>query len=130
MGDGLMAIFGAPIEHDNDCQLAVNAALEINKELKRRNETGLIPETVIRIGINAGEVVTGNVGTSERKQYSITGQPVIIAARLEQINKELNTSILISDSVYKRVKLDFEPIDHQAVVIKGISESITVYQLD
>jgi adenylate cyclase len=129
MGDGLMAIFGAPIEHDNDCQLAVNAALEINKELKRRNEAGLIPETVIRIGINAGEVVTGNVGTSERKQYSVTGQPVIIAARLEQINKELNSVILISDSVYKRISLTEEPKYHQDVVIKGITDSITVYQL-
>ena len=129
MGDGLMAIFGAPIEHDNDCQLAVNSALEIHKELKRRNDEGLIPETIIGIGVNAGEVVTGNVGTSERKQYSITGQPVIIAARLEQINKELNSVILISDEVFKRVKLDFNPIDHQDVVIKGITESITVYQL-
>lgn len=129
MGDGLMAIFGAPIEHENDCQLAVNSALEINKELKRRNEAGLIPETVIRIGINAGEVVTGNVGTSERKQYSVTGQPVIIAARLEQINKELNSVILISDEVYKRVKLKEEPKHHQDVVIKGIPNPITVYQL-
>jgi adenylate cyclase len=129
MGDGLMAIFGAPLEHENDCQLAINSALQINKELKRRNDEGLIPETTIGIGINAGEVVTGNVGTSERKQYSITGQPVIIAARLEQINKELNSVILISDEVYKRVKLDFKPIDHQDVIIKGISESITVYQL-
>ena len=129
MGDGLMAIFGAPLEHDNDCQLAVNSALEIHKELKRRNDKGLIPETIIRIGINAGEVVTGNVGTSERKQYSVTGQPVIIAARLEQINKELNSVIIISDSVYKNVKLNFEPISHQDIVIKGISDPITVYQL-
>ena len=129
MVDGVMAMFGAPIEHDNDCQLAVNASLAINKELKRRNVAGLIPETVIRIGINAGEVVTGNVGTSERKQYSVTGQPVIIAARLEQINKELNSVILISDSVYKRISLAEEPKYHQDVVIKGITESITVYQL-
>lgn len=129
MGDGLMAIFGAPIERENDCQLAVNSALEIYKELKRRNNEGLIPETVIRIGINAGEVVTGNVGTSERKQYSITGQPVIIAARLEQINKELGSAILISDSVFNRVTLDLEPIYHEAVVIKGIDDPITVYQL-
>ncbi len=129
MGDGLMAIFGAPIEHDNDCQLAVNSALEINKELKRRNEAGLIPETVIRIGINAGEVVTGNVGTTERKQYSITGQPVIIAARLEQLNKELGSAILISDMVYKRISLIDEPKYHKDMVMKGITESITVYQL-
>jgi adenylate cyclase len=129
MGDGLMAIFGAPLEHENDCQSAVNAALEIHKELTRRNIEGLIPNTIIRIGINAGEVVTGNVGTSERKQYSITGQPVIIAARLEQINKELDSVILISDEVYKRVKLESEPINHKDVTIKGIPNPITVYQL-
>jgi len=129
MGDGLMAIFGAPIEHKNDCQSAVNASLEIYKELKRRNEKGLLPETVIRIGINAGEVVTGNVGTSERKQYSVTGQPVIIAARLEQINKELNSVILISDEVYKRVVLENEPINHDDIAIKGVPNPITVYQI-
>jgi adenylate cyclase len=129
MGDGLMAIFGAPIEHENDCQLAVNAALQINKELERRNNAGLIPKTIIRIGINAGEVVTGNVGTSERKQYSITGQPVIIAARLEQINKELDSAILISDEVYKNIELNQQPKYHKDVSIKGIPNPITVYQL-
>lgn len=129
MGDGLMAIFGAPIEHENDCQLAVNAALQINKELERRNNAGLIPKTIIRIGINAGEVVTGNVGTSERKQYSITGQPVIIAARLEQINKELDSVILISDEVYKNIELNHQPKYHKDVSIKGIPNPITVYQL-
>lgn len=129
MGDGLMAIFGAPIEQDNDCQFAVNAALQIHKELKRRSDSGIIPETVIRIGINAGEVVTGNVGTSERKQFSITGQPVIVAARLEQLNKELNSSILISDSVYKNSKIDFEPIAHRDIVIKGLPDPINIYQL-
>jgi len=118
-----------PLKNKNDCQSAVNASLEIYNELKRRNEKGLIPNTVIRIGINAGEVVTGNVGTSERKQYSVTGQPVIIAARLEQINKELNSVILISDEVYKRVKLEKEPINHDDVTIKGIPNPITIYQL-
>jgi len=129
MGDGLMAIFGAPIEHENDCQLAVNAALEIYSELEKRNSEGVIPKTFIRIGINAGEIVTGNVGTNDRKQYSVTGQPVIIAARLEQINKDLNSGILISDIVYKNIALDKEPIYHKDVAIKGIHEPITVYQL-
>jgi adenylate cyclase len=119
MGDGLMAIFGAPIEHQNDCQLAVNSALEINKELKRRNEAGLIPETVIRMGINAGEVVTGNVGTSERKQYSVTGQPVIIAARLEQINKELNNL----GSVVQKVDKEIQKMNADIQIIsEGVQE--------
>ena len=129
MGDGLMAVFGAPIKHDNDCQLAVNSALEIQKELKRRNDEGLIPETIIRFGINAGKVITGNVGTSERKQYSVTGQPVIIAARLEQINKELDSVILISEEVYKRIELKEEPKKHKDIIIKGIPEPITIYQI-
>lgn len=130
MGDGLMAIFGAPIEHENDCQLAVNSALEIHNELKRRNKEGLIPETIIRIGINAGEVVTGNVGTSERKQYSVTGQPVIIAARLEQINKELSSSILISKEVYEKVKLQNNNLKvHNNITLKGLPEALVVYQL-
>ncbi len=129
MGDGLMAVFGAPIEHGNDCQLSVNAALEIHKELKRRSDNEIIPETIIRIGVHAGEVVTGNVGTSERKQYSITGQPVIVAARLEQINKEFNSTILISDSVYQKIQLDIKPIYHPEVVIKGVPNPINVYQL-
>lgn len=129
MGDGFMAVFGAPIQHDNDSQLAVDAALEIYKTLEAKNRNKEIPETRIGIGINAGMVVTGNVGTSERKQYSITGQPVIIAARLEQITKELNSVILISDEVYKRVNLNKEPINHKDVTIKGIQNPITVYQL-
>ncbi|MBK7379097.1 MAG: adenylate/guanylate cyclase domain-containing protein [Ignavibacteriales bacterium] len=130
MGDGLMAIFGAPIEHDNDCQLAVNSALEIYTELKKRNEDGSLPETIIRIGINAGEVVTGNVGTNERKQYSVTGQPVIIAARLEQINKELNSVILISKDVYNKITPpNINPIIHKNINIKGLVESLDVYQL-
>lgn len=130
MGDGLMAIFGAPIEHDNDCQLAVNSALEIYTELIKRNEDGSLPETKIRIGINAGEVVTGNVGTNERKQYSVTGQPVIIAARLEQINKELNSVILISKDVYNKITPpNINPIIHKNINIKGLVESLDVYQL-
>jgi len=130
MGDGLMAIFGAPIEHENDCQFAVNSALEIYKELKKRNEEGSLPETVIRIGINAGEVVTGNVGTSERKQYSVTGQPVIIAARLEQINKELDSVILISKEVHDKIKLpNINPTIHKNINLKGLVESLDVYQL-
>ncbi|MEB2355744.1 MAG: hypothetical protein OZ915_11250, partial [Ignavibacteriales bacterium] len=65
----------------------------------------------------------------ERKQYSVTGQPVIIAARLEQINKELNSVILISDEVYKRVVLENEPINHDDIAIKGVPNPITVYQI-
>ncbi len=130
MGDGFMAIFGAPIEHDNDCQLAVNAALEIHRTIREKNENREIPPTKIGIGLNAGEIVTGNVGAENRKQYSVTGRAVIVAARLEQLNKELNSELLISKSVFERIELDgFKPIRHLQIKIKGQKEPIEVYQI-
>ena len=103
MGDGFMATFGAPISHENDCQNAVNAAIAIINDVKLKNENKLIPETKLGIGLHAGEVVTGNVGTSIRKQYSITGNVVILASRLEQLNKKYNSQILISKEVLNRI---------------------------
>ncbi|BDQ03170.1 adenylate/guanylate cyclase domain-containing protein [Ignavibacterium sp.] len=130
MGDGFMAIFGAPIEHENDCQLALNAAIEIHKVIREKNENGDIPITKIGIGLNAGEVVTGNVGAENRKQYSITGRAVIVAARLEQLNKEFNSELLISRAVFERINLDgLKPVRHFQVKIKGQSEPIEVYQI-
>lgn len=130
MGDGFMAIFGAPIEHENDCQLALNAAIEIHKVIREKNENGDIPMTKIGIGLNAGEVVTGNVGAENRKQYSITGRAVIVAARLEQLNKEFNSELLISKAVFERINLDgLKPVRHFQVKIKGQSEPIEVYQI-
>lgn len=130
MGDGFMAIFGAPIQHENDCQLALNAAIEIHNMINEKSEKGEIPLTKIGIGLNAGEVVTGNVGAENRKQYSVTGRAVIVAARLEQLNKEFNSELLISKVVYDRVNLDgLKPIRHFQVKIKGHSEPIEVYQI-
>jgi adenylate cyclase len=130
VGDGIMAIFGAPLQHENDCELAVNAATEIQRELDKRNKEKLIPFTKIGIGIHAGDVVTGNVGTSERKQYSVTGQAVIIAARIEQLNKDLNSSLLISKVVYDKISVDhFNPVKHNNLSIKGYPTPIDIYQL-
>ena len=130
VGDGIMAIFGAPIQYENDCQRAVNAAIEIQQELEKRNKEKSIPFTQIGIGIHAGDVITGNVGTSERKQYSVTGQSVIIAARIEQLNKELNSSLLISKEVYDKISIDhLTPIKHENLTIKGHPTPIDIYQL-
>jgi adenylate cyclase len=129
-GDGMMAIFGAPLQHDNDCQLAINAALEIQTELDKRIKNKSVPNTQIGIGIHAGDVVTGNVGTSERKQYSVTGQSVIIAARIEQLNKEFNSSLLISQQVFENVIFhDLTPTKYENIIIKGHADPIDIYRL-
>jgi adenylate cyclase len=130
MGDGFMATFGAPISSQNDCQDAVNAALDIDKMVNDKNDQGLIPTTQIRIGIHAGEAVTGNVGTSIRKQYSITGNVVILASRLEQLNKKFDSTILISKEVYEKIKVkEVNVSDIGPVNVKGRKMPIEVYQL-
>ena len=130
MGDGFMATFGVPVEHDYDCANAVDSAFKIYNEVRRKSETQEIPDTNVRIGLHYGEVVTGNVGTETRQQYSITGNTVILAARLEQLNKVFGTSILISREVWEKIdrsKYKFEnfgPVD-----VKGRSQPVEVFKL-
>ena len=130
LGDGFMATFGAPISHGNDCQNAYHAAIEILKEVKERSDAGIIKKTRIGIGIHAGYVVTGNVGNESRKQYSVTGNPVIIASRVEQLNKEYKTQLIITEEVYK--KLDKTPEQTKPfleVKVKGRSKPVKILQV-
>ncbi len=127
LGDGFMATFGAPLSHGNDCQHAINAAKDIVHKLQGKVAENSIPKTKVGIGLHAGNVVTGNVGTEERKQYSITGNTVIIAARIEQLTKQMNAQVLISKEVYEQLT-DFQ-INGQKfsqVNIKGRNEPIEV----
>lgn len=113
LGDGFMATFGAPVSYDNDCQNAFFAAQKIIQELDEQNNSGVIETTKIGIGLHAGYVVAGNVGNDARKQYSVTGNPVIIASRVEQLNKKHNSRLIITEEVYKKldkslnIKTDF-----------------------
>jgi len=130
LGDGFMATFGAPISYDNDCENSVNAAMEIIKELKNKTDKNEIPFTRIGIGIHTGEAVTGNVGTSIRKQYSITGSVVILASRIEQLNKEYDSQLLISREVLEKINRD--TIEYELigpVELRGSEEPITIYKL-
>ncbi|MEM6895190.1 MAG: adenylate/guanylate cyclase domain-containing protein [Bacteroidota bacterium] len=130
MGDGLMATFGAPKSHGNDCQNAYKAAKEILFELKERNEAGVIKRTKIGIGLHAGYVVTGNVGNEKRKQYSVTGNPVIIASRVEQLNKEHQSQLIITEEVYQ--KLENPPSKPEAFLeakLKGRSKPVKILKV-
>jgi len=130
LGDGFMATFGAPVHRGNDCQNAVNAALEIINSLKTKNKEKLFLPTRVGIGIHYGEAVTGNVGTTARKQYSITGNVVILASRLEQLNKEYNSQLLISKEVLQNINLQPGSYDSLGeVVIKGRKEPMEIFKL-
>ena len=130
LGDGFMATFGAPVEDEKHTYNAVNAANEIILQLKFKNEEGKIENTRVGIGIHCGEVITGNVGTEDRKQYSVIGNTVILAARLEQLNKEFNSSVIVSKDVIDNVKTDgIEWISLGDVNVKGFANPIEVYKL-
>lgn len=130
LGDGYMATFGAPASWGNDCQNAVNAAIEIVKMVNEKSKSGEILTTKIGIGLHAGNVVTGNVGTSLRKQYSITGNTVILASRIEQLNKKFNSQLLISEEVLHNIKQDgICPESLGLVEVKGREKPLHIYKL-
>ena len=130
MGDGFMATFGAPTSYQNDVQNAYDAAREIIFEVNSRSESGEIYPTKVGIGLHAGNVVTGNVGTEIRKQYSITGNTVITAARIEQLNKTYLSQLLISDTVYEHLNNNGElPDEGVNTTIKGRKEPIKIYKV-
>ena len=127
LGDGFMATFGAPTSAGNDCDDAYRAAQEIISIVNEKSLSGEIPATKVGIGLHAGYVVTGNVGTADRKQYSITGNPVIIASRLEQLNKTFGSSIVISKDVYDQLPEEQRaPMEFNEVTVKGRSKPVEV----
>jgi adenylate cyclase len=99
LGDGFMATFGAPLASERDCANALAAARGLVTGIRRLGESGRIPPITIGIGLHAGEAVSGNIGSALRKQYSITGNVVILASRIEQLNKTYGSQILASGEV-------------------------------
>lgn len=100
LGDGFMAVFGAPLSNGWDSQNAVKAALEIRDVLEEEQSSGRLQSMNFGIGIHSGEAVTGNVGSKERKEYTIIGDSVNLASRIEQLNKQFHSRILVSENVY------------------------------
>ena len=107
IGDAIMAVFGAPLQSDKHALNACLAAIEVQDQLKkyyslsdRRN--GPVFET--RIGLNSGKMVIGNIGSLKRLDYTAIGDSVNLASRLEGVNKEFGTKIIISESTYEQVK--------------------------
>jgi adenylate cyclase len=131
LGDGFMATFGAPVASETYCTDALNAAMEILAMLEEKCRDGQIIPTRIGIGLHAGDVVTGNVGTELRKQYSITGNTVILAARLEQLNKEFDSQLLISQEVCDKIGKvpGITPQPLGPVHVKGRSEPVLIYRI-
>ncbi|WP_022664819.1 CHASE2 domain-containing protein [Desulfospira joergensenii] len=131
IGDAIMAFWGAPGEDPDHSAGAVHTALlmqehlrEINRDLK---DLG-IPDISIGIGINTGPVSVGNFGSRDRFDYTVMGDNVNLASRLEGINKEYGTTILVSESVTQKLsgRFSFRYVDR--VRVKGRKESVRIYE--
>jgi adenylate cyclase len=130
LGDGFMAVFGAPVADDDQCTHAVDAAMEIIRQLEKLNAAGAIRPTRIGIGLHMGEAVAGNVGSSARKEYAIIGDVVNLASRIETATKDFGAQLLISESV--RQTLDGRQgsvKDLGLVELKGQPNPVRLYQV-
>ncbi|MBN1225306.1 MAG: FHA domain-containing protein [Candidatus Aminicenantes bacterium] len=128
IGDGLMAVFGAPIEERDDAERAVRAALEIRRGFfALMNESGSDKRFDIRIGINTGKVVAGNIGSPRRLDYTVIGDPVNVASRLETMAEP--NQVLIGEETYMQVKDKFQLREIGLTQLKGKSEKIRVYEV-
>jgi adenylate cyclase len=132
LGDGCMVTFGAPMALKNSCENAVRAGLAIIEQMEEKMSAGILPPTRVGIGLHVGEAVTGNIGTDVRQQYSITGNVVILASRIEQLNKEYGSQMLVSADVMRCIQQDdYALAGHPIgpVHVKGREEEIFLYQL-
>lgn len=130
LGDGCMATFGAPVQHNNPGKPALYAAKELLKNIESAVAAGKLEPTRIGIGIHTGEAVTGNIGNEERHQYSITGNVVIMASRIEQLNKEMKSQILVSEDVIKESAVENNEAQRIGPVsLKGYEKDVVIFKV-
>ncbi len=125
-----MAIFGVPITDEQDKAHAVKSAFQMIEKIRTMNNSKRMPFIHFGIGIHAGPAMTGSVGSAERKEYTVIGDTVNIASRVEQLNKEYHSTLIVTDVVYEAVRKDFTSLAKHTVQIRGKKESIEVCILD
>jgi adenylate cyclase len=132
IGDAVMTLFGAPIHQADHAERAVRAALAMQREaeaLGRKWVDQGFSRLDIGIGINTGEVVVGNIGSERRMEYSAIGDAVNLASRLESLNKEFKSRILVSESTYRAVAHAVEARFVERVAVRGREKPVEIYEV-
>jgi adenylate cyclase len=130
LGDGFMAVFGAPLSDGKDCANALKAAQEILERVAQEVEAGTILPTTVGIGLHAGEAVTGSIGSALRREYTVIGDVVNLAARIEKLNKQFDSRLLISEIVWQAVSSDGgKAVPMGQVEVRGREQAIQIYQV-
>jgi adenylate cyclase len=130
IGDAIMAVFGVPLTGTDDAERAVRAALAMRRALKKYNEdrTQLgLPPIQNGIGITKGEAVSGNIGSEQRMEYTVIGDTVNIASRLEGLTKNYEHKILVNEGVYLEIKDKIPCVDLGFAHVKGKEGDVHIY---
>jgi adenylate cyclase len=131
LGDGFMAVFEAKGIDDNVCGAAIDAALDIVGRIDRLVADGTIAPTRVGIGIHAGKAVVGNIGSAQRKDYTVIGDVVNVASRIEALNKDLGTYILASEEVWlASERPEIDAVARDAITIRGRQRKVHVWQIE
>lgn len=132
IGDAIMAAFGIPVGHDDDADRAVRTAIAMLRELaawnRHRVNEGKLPVD-IGIGLNTDHVVSGNIGSKKRMDYTIIGDGVNLAARLESACKQYGAHILISEFTYKLLRGTYYSRELDLVIVKGKTKPVAIYEV-
>jgi len=132
VGDMVMALFGAPLEDEDHAEHAVQAALAMVRALDVLNaewESFGQPRLDIGIGINTGDMVAGNIGSASIMSYTVIGDAVNLGARLESLNKEYGTRIIISEATRSRLKGQYDIRPLGSVTVKGKSQAVAIFEV-
>ena len=127
IGDAIFAIWGAPIKLPNHAELAIKAAISIQKELAKFNATQRFPALLTRIGIHTGPMLVGNLGSQKRFDYTAIGDSVNLASRVEGLNKYFGTSILLTDATIKDAGGFAGAVPIATVRVKGRTEPVRLF---
>ena len=132
IGDAIMAVFGAPVPEDGDALNAVRSALDMRARLETINvgfrQRGL-PEIRTGIGLHTGQVVAGNMGHAQRMEYTVIGDAVNLASRLEGMTKELGCDVILSEDLYQKVEASVVAEPLRKIKVKGREQEVLVYRL-
>lgn len=132
VGDMVMALFGAPVDDSAHAEHAVAAAVDMVKELGELNREWTAegkPPLDIGVGVNTGDMIAGNIGSSSIMSYTVIGDNVNLGSRLESLNKEYGTRIIISDATKSRLTGHYDVRPLGDVVVKGKTKSIVIYEI-
>ncbi|HOC16947.1 MAG TPA: adenylate/guanylate cyclase domain-containing protein [Vicinamibacterales bacterium] len=132
VGDAVMALFGAPLDDPGHAEHAVQAARAMLRELETLNRGWAAegrPTLAIGVGINTGEMVAGNIGSESIMSYTVIGDAVNLASRLESLNKQYGTSIIVSEATRARLEGDYGVRALGEVVVKGKTRAVPIFEV-